>query len=71
MTAPAEVIYFQKPCPHCKEPLFRARHMYEEWSECRNKKCPFLEGQEKYIHSVRGIVTERDPEPYTECYTRR
>ena len=66
-----EVIYFQKPCPHCKEPLFRVHKMYLEWSECRNKACPYLTSQVPMVKSVRGVEIESDPEPFTCIFNRR
>lgn len=72
MTTPVEVIYFQKPCPHCKEPLFRVKKMYLEWSECRNKKCPYILSQ-----PVTQPLPKRFPDiynepiPWQECFNRR
>lgn len=67
-----EVIYFPKPCPHCKEMLFRVEKMSVAWSECRNEKCPFIVNQPRTQPLPNRFPDlYNDPEPYTECYNRR
>jgi NAD-dependent DNA ligase len=71
MTTKAEVIYFPKPCPHCKDMLFRVEKMSAAWSECRNAKCPFIVNQAPMVKKIRDVEWTEDPHPYTECHNRR
>lgn len=67
-----EITYFPKPCPHCKEPLFRVEKMSMAWSECRNKTCPFIVNQ-PVVRPLPNRFPDliNDPEPYVECFNRR
>lgn len=72
MTTPkVEVIYFQKPCPHCKEGLFRIEKMSASWLECRNEACPYIVNQVPEVKTIRGVDFTSDPYPFTCGHMRR
>jgi len=70
MTTKAEVIYFQKPCPHCKAMLFREDKRGMAWSECRNAKCSFIASQVPKKRIAHEVTIEEEPQPYRECFNR-
>ncbi len=58
-TNQVEVIYFPKPCPYCKQPLFRVEKMSASWLECRNEECAYLASY------------PNDDQPYATSFNRR
>lgn len=66
-----EVIYFPKPCPHCKDILFPVNKMYHSWLECRNDNCAYLTSPIQEELKAKAMYPELfEPQPYIYAYTR-
>lgn len=38
-----EIMQFPKKCPHCKTTLEVIKKTYQQWMECPNQDCPYLQ----------------------------
>jgi hypothetical protein len=54
-----EVVVFDRPCPHCQQPLKRVIKLYFSFYECENQECPYLASQ------TRVLADSEDAIPFT------